>query len=69
VCVVYANLPLGMLMVAGQYVAFVIEGVLGLLGKLPVDDIALLKQQNPELTTSEVFEDEVGAANAAERSS
>jgi TRAP-type C4-dicarboxylate transport system permease small subunit len=67
--VVYAILPLGMLLVACQYVAFVIEGVLGLLGKLPEDDIALLKQQNPELTTSEVFEDEVGAANAAERSS
>lgn len=50
--IVYAILPLGMLLVACQYIAFVIEGVLGLLGKQPLEDVALLKQQNPELRAS-----------------
>ncbi|QNN53553.1 TRAP transporter small permease [Nocardioides mesophilus] len=62
--IVYAILPLGMLLIACQYIAFVIEGVLGLLGKLPEDEIALLKQQNPELSATEVFEDEPTAHHA-----
>lgn len=48
--IVYAILPLGMLLVACQYVAFVIEGVLGLFGRKPQEEIAILKQQNPELS-------------------
>jgi TRAP-type C4-dicarboxylate transport system permease small subunit len=54
--VVYAILPLGMLFVACQYVAFIIEGVLGLLGKVPADEVALLKQGNPELHAAETLE-------------
>ncbi len=54
--IVYAILPLGMLLVACQYIAFVIEGVLGLLGKRPQKGIALLKQQNPELGLDELFD-------------
>ena len=54
--IVYAILPLGMLLIACQYIAFVIEGVLGLLGRHPEEEIALLKQQNPELSATETFE-------------
>jgi len=54
--IVYAILPLGMLLIACQYVAFIIEGVLALLGKHPEDGIALLKQQNPELSADEAFD-------------
>lgn len=45
---VYAILPLGMLLVACQYVAFVIEAALGLLGRIPSDQISLLKRSAPE---------------------
>jgi len=48
--VVYAILPLGMLLVACQYIAFVVEGVQALLGVgVPVEQAALLGQGNPEL--------------------
>jgi TRAP-type C4-dicarboxylate transport system permease small subunit len=54
--IVYAILPIGMLFVACQYVAFIIEGLLGLLGKIPADEVALLKQENPELHAAEALE-------------
>jgi TRAP-type C4-dicarboxylate transport system permease small subunit len=54
--IVYAILPIGMLFVACQYLAFIIEGVLGLLGKTPWEDAALLKQGNPELHAAEALE-------------
>ena len=47
--VVYAILPIGMLFVACQYLAMIIEAVLAVLGKVPTEDVALLKQENPEL--------------------
>jgi TRAP-type C4-dicarboxylate transport system permease small subunit len=47
---VYAILPLGMLLVACQYIAFIIEGVQGLLGTVSLDRVELLRQFNPELT-------------------
>lgn len=46
---VYAILPLGMLLVACQYVALIIEGVKGLLGRVSLTEVALLHQLNPEL--------------------
>ena len=46
---VYAILPLGMLLVGCQYLAFIIEGVQGLLGRVNLNDVALLSQFNPEL--------------------
>jgi TRAP-type C4-dicarboxylate transport system permease small subunit len=54
--VVYAILPVGMLFVACQYVAFIIEGFLGLFGKLDDDEVSLLKQENPELHSAAVIE-------------
>jgi TRAP-type C4-dicarboxylate transport system permease small subunit len=48
--VVYAILPLGMVLVALQYLAFVVEGVQALLGKGPAGHTpALLAQASPEL--------------------
>lgn len=58
--IVYAILPLGMLLVACQYIAFVIEGVSGLFGKHPEEAIALLKQQNPELSAADTFDSDPG---------
>ena len=46
---VYAILPLGMVLVACQYIAFIIEGVQGLRGKVSLDRVELLSQFNPEL--------------------
>jgi len=63
--VVYAILPLGMLLVACQYIAMVIEAVLGLLGRRDLDGIALLKQQNPELSAVEVMEEVAADGEAA----
>lgn len=51
--IVYAILPLGMLLVACQYLAFIIEGLLAFLGKSDAEDVALLKIVNPELTAAE----------------
>lgn len=48
--VVYAILPLGMALVALQYMAFIVEGVLGLMGRLPAGHRpALLAISSPEL--------------------
>lgn len=48
--VVYAILPLGMLLVILQYVAFVIEAVVALFGRAPDGQMpALMAQQSPEL--------------------
>jgi TRAP-type C4-dicarboxylate transport system permease small subunit len=48
--VVYAILPLGMILVALQYLAFIVEGVQALLGKAPAGRTpALLAQASPEL--------------------
>lgn len=55
---VYAILPLGMLLVACQYLALIIEGVKGLLGRVALSEVALLHQLNPEL-------DEFRAAQSA----
>lgn len=50
--VVYAILPLGMLLVACQYVAFLVEGVQALLGRTPegrpLEDLALLGPTGPD---------------------
>ncbi|MFP5334504.1 MAG: TRAP transporter small permease [Actinomycetes bacterium] len=52
--VVYAILSLGMLLVACQYVAFIIEGVQALLGRIPPEQgAALLAQKSPELAAVE----------------
>ena len=48
--VVYAILPLGMILVALQYLAFIVEGVQALVGKAPAGHRpALLAQGSPEL--------------------
>jgi TRAP-type C4-dicarboxylate transport system permease small subunit len=48
--VVYAMLPLGMLLVAAQYLAFIVEGAMSLLGVAGrADPVALMQQQSPEL--------------------
>lgn len=48
--VVYAILPLGMVLVALQYLAFIVEGVQALVGKAPAGQTpALLAQGSPEL--------------------
>lgn len=62
--VIYAILPLGMLLVACQYMAFIVEGVLGLLGRADRDDIALLNQANPELSVIEALSPETGSTTA-----
>lgn len=41
--IAYAILPLGMLLVALQYLAMIIEGVLGLTGRLPLSQVSLLR--------------------------
>lgn len=51
--VVYAILPLGMLLVALQYVAFIIEGVQALVGRRPMHGATLLAQKSPELAAVE----------------
>lgn len=57
--VAYAILPLGMLLVAFQYIAFVIEGVQGLLaGEGAMEKAALLGQGNPELAAAVETPDE-----------
>lgn len=49
--VVYAILPVGMLLVAFQYIAFTIEGIQALLGRRELNsDVGLLRQGNPELS-------------------
>ncbi|GAA1177054.1 hypothetical protein GCM10009584_18160 [Ornithinimicrobium humiphilum] len=40
--IAYAILPLGMLLVALQYLAMILEGVLGLAGRLPLSEVSLL---------------------------
>jgi TRAP-type C4-dicarboxylate transport system permease small subunit len=48
--IVYAILPLGMLLVILQYLAFIIEAVLALVGRAPDGQApALMAQQSPEL--------------------
>lgn len=51
--VVYAILPLGMILVACQYIAFIIEAVQSMLGhKRPGRAVAILGQGNPELAAA-----------------
>lgn len=40
--IAYAILPLGMLMVALQYIAMIAEGVMALMGKMPISEVALM---------------------------
>lgn len=47
--IAYAILPLGMLLVALQYVAMIAEGILGLAGKVPLEHVALM-QSSGELS-------------------
>jgi TRAP-type C4-dicarboxylate transport system permease small subunit len=47
--IVYAILPIGMLFVACQYIAMIIEAGQALFGHRPDEGVALLKQENPEL--------------------
>ena len=56
--VVYAILPLGMLFVACQYIAMIIEATQALLGRHPDEAVALLKQGNPELHAAGAVGDE-----------
>jgi TRAP-type C4-dicarboxylate transport system permease small subunit len=51
--VVYAILPLGMLLVACQYVALIVDGVLSLFGRRQAEVAALLSQESPELAVLE----------------
>lgn len=61
--VVYAILPLGMFLVACQYVAFIIEGIGVLLGRItPEQGAALLAQKSPELAAVDEEETEVPAS-------
>jgi TRAP-type C4-dicarboxylate transport system permease small subunit len=41
--IAYAILPLGMLLVALQYLAMITEGVLGLAGRLPLSQVSLMR--------------------------
>lgn len=51
--IVYGILPLGMLLVAFQYIAFIIEGVQGLLGgEAEAEKAAILGQGNAELAAA-----------------
>lgn len=69
--VVYAILPLGMLLVALQYVAFLVEGVQALLGRMPVGQAAaLLAQKSPELAAVEdtlLDDEDPGSGQSATR--
>ena len=56
--VVYAILPLGMLFVACQYIAMIIEAAQALFGHRPDEAVALLKQGNPELHAAAAVGDE-----------
>lgn len=40
--IAYAILPLGMLLVALQYVAMIVEGIMGLAGKVPLEQVSLM---------------------------
>ncbi|AXH96838.1 TRAP transporter small permease subunit [Ornithinimicrobium avium] len=40
--IAFAILPLGMLLVALQYVAMIVEGIMGLAGKVPLDKVSLM---------------------------
>ncbi|GAA5165424.1 TRAP transporter small permease subunit [Ornithinimicrobium tianjinense] len=40
--IAYAILPLGMLLVALQYLAMIVEGILGLAGRIPISEVALM---------------------------
>lgn len=63
----YGILPLGMLLVALQYVAFVIEGIQGLLaGERVAEQAALLGQGNAELAAA--VEEPVAGADGEDRS-
>lgn len=44
--VVYTILPIGMFLVALQYIAMIIEAVLGLAGKVPLSQVALMGASN-----------------------
>lgn len=41
--IAYAILPLGMLLVALQYLAMIAEGVMGLAGRLPISQVSLMR--------------------------
>ena len=41
--IAYAILPLGMLLVALQYIAMIVEGFMALMGKLPIGSVALMQ--------------------------
>ena len=38
----YAILPLGRLAVALQYIAMIVEGVMGLMGRIPINEVSLM---------------------------
>ena len=40
--IAYAILPLGMLLVALQYLAMIVEGLLGLAGRIPISEVSLM---------------------------
>lgn len=40
--IAFAILPLGMLLVALQYVAMIVEGIMGLAGRVPLDKVSLM---------------------------
>lgn len=40
--IAYATLPVGMLLIALQYVAMILEGVLGLTGRIPLSQVSLM---------------------------
>lgn len=58
---VYAILPIGMVLIGCQYIAFVIDGVLGLLGRSALTDVALLKIGNPEVVSEDGLDAPAGA--------
>ena len=64
--VVYAILPLGMILVACQYLAFIIEAVLSLLGHREGQGVALLGQGNAELAAVRAAMEEEDASFARE---
>ena len=60
--VAYAILPIGMILLALQYIAMLVQGVQSLLGHRPDEAVALLGQGNAELAAVRaVLEDDSGA--------
>lgn len=63
--VAYAILPVGMLLVALQYVAMIIEGIQGLRGRIPLSEVSLMRAAT-ELAHAQTHIEVVELAEAQE---